>query len=227
MALDECPALPAPREAVESAVERTTRWARRCKTAYEGPGALFGIVQGGGFHDLREKSATELVELDFPGYALGGVSVGETTEALHSVVRESASLLPADRPRYLMGVGKPEDLVEAVGASTLRLRPPHPQRSQRYALHLAGQGQHQARGSAPTLARSTRRARASCHNYSRAYLRHLFVCGEILSSRLNTIHNLAYYQTLMAGMRAAITEGTFEEFRRRFFATATQEEATE
>ena len=227
MALDECPALPAPREAIEEAVERTTRWARRCREAYRGPGALFGIVQGGDHEDLRERSARDLLELDLPGYAVGGVSVGESREVMASAISRTAGLLPEDRPRYLMGVGKPADLVAAVAAGFDLFDCVLPTRNARNGTLFTTRGKVNIKR---TEFRDDPRplddgcSCETCRNYSRAYLRHLFQCGEILSSRLNTIHNLTYYQTLMARTREAIARGAFEEFRREFEATDAAEE---
>jgi queuine tRNA-ribosyltransferase len=223
MVLDECPALPAPREAVESAVDRTTRWARRCRDAYRGPGVLFGIVQGGGFRDLRERSARELLELDFPGYALGGVSVGESPEAIQRVVRDSAPLLPRERPRYLMGVGTPADLVRAVGEGIDLFDCVMPTRNARNGTLFTSRGKvniKRAEFRADPAPLDEDCPCEACRGYSRAYLRHLFHCGEILASRLNTLHNLTYYQRLMGRMRDAIRERRFPAFREGFLASA-------
>ncbi len=230
MALDECPALPASREAVAQAVERTTRWARRCVAAYAGPGVLFGIVQGGVDEDLREKSARELLELDLPGYAVGGVSVGEPGELVASIVRATAGMLPEDRPRYLMGVGKPEDLVDAVDAGIDLFDCVLPTRNARNGTLFTSRGKvniKRAEFREDPRHLDDACGCATCRGYSRAYLRHLYLCGEILSSRLNTIHNLTYYLSLMAGMRDAIARGRFEEFRRAFHARLSVAEARE
>jgi queuine tRNA-ribosyltransferase len=196
MVLDECPALPATREQVEVAVRRTTDWARRSVDAYGGPGVPFGIVQGGTFEDLRARSAKELVELDLPGYAIGGVSVGEPETSIPSVVRFTADHLPADRPRYLMGVGTPRDLTRAVGAGVDMFDCVMPTRNARNGTLFTSRGRVQIkraeyrRDGKPLDDRCPCEA---CQRYSRAYLRHLFVSGEILGLRLNTIHNLTYY----------------------------------
>lgn len=216
MVLDECPALPAPREAVEAAVTRTTGWARRCLESYRGPGVLFGIVQGGTYQDLRERSARELVALQFPGYAVGGVSVGEPAESIGPVIRITGALLPEERPRYLMGVGFPVNLVEAVAGGFDLFDCVLPTRCARNGTLFTSEGrvnikrrefQADPRPLDPACTCET------CRNYSRAYLRHLYLAGEILSSRLNTIHNLAFYLGLMARMREAIRAGRFEDFR--------------
>ena len=223
MALDECPALPATREAVETAVGRTTSWARRCRESYEGPGALFGIVQGGTYPDLRERSARELLEMDFPGYAVGGVSVGEPEEAVLRIAGMTAELLPPDKPRYLMGVGRPEDLVEAVAGGLDLFDCVMPTRNARNGALFTSTGRinikrREFRDDAGPLDEEC--PCEACGRYSRAYLRHLFLSGEILASRLNTIHNLTYYLRLMSRMRAAIAEERFDSFRRRFQARA-------
>jgi queuine tRNA-ribosyltransferase len=215
MVLDECPALPAKREQVELAVRRTTDWARRSVDAYRGPGVPFGIVQGGTFEDLRERSAKELVELDLPGYAIGGVSVGEPETSIPGVVRFTTEHLPADRPRYLMGVGTPRDLVRAVAAGVDMFDCVMPTRNARNGTLFTSGGRVQIkraeyrRDGKPLDDRCPCEA---CQRYSRAYLRHLFVSGEILGLRLNTIHNLTYYLGLMKAMRAAIDDGKFATF---------------
>jgi queuine tRNA-ribosyltransferase len=217
MVLDICPRLPATREEVEEAVGRTTRWARRSLDAYGGPGVPFGIVQGGTWPELRERSARELLALDFPGYAVGGVYVGEEPEAAAATVRHAASLLPEERPRYLMGVGRPRDLVAAVAAGLDLFDCVIPTRNARNGQLFTSAGRVNIK-----RAEYRRDARPldedcpceACRQYSRAYLRHLFVSREILASRLNTIHNLTYYLSLMERMREAIALGRFEAFRR-------------
>jgi queuine tRNA-ribosyltransferase len=221
MVLDECPPLPATPQAVEAAVARTTRWARRSRDAYRGPGVPFGIVQGGTEERLREQSAAELVALDFPGYAIGGVSVGEPPEAIASVARFTAARLPENRPRYLMGVGRPEDLVEAVASGVDLFDCVMPTRNARNGTLFTSEGKvnikrEQYRADPGPL--DPRCACETCSGYSRAYLRHLFVSNEILASRLNTIHNLAFYLSLMASMREAIATRTFAAFRESFLA---------
>lgn len=226
--LDECPALPAPKDAVEAAVDRTARWARRCRDAWRGRGALFGVVQGGPFEDLRERSARSLLELDLAGYAIGGVSVGEPAEQIARVARMAASLLPPDRPRYLMGVGRPEDLVECVAAGVDLFDCVLPTRNARNGQLFTSAGRLNVKRE--EYRRDPRPpdedcACETCAGYSRAYLRHLFLSKEILASRLNTIHNLAYYQGLMRRVREAIAAGRFETFRREFARGREVEEA--
>jgi queuine tRNA-ribosyltransferase len=221
MALDECPPLPAPRAAVAAAVARTTRWARRSREAYRGPGVLFGIVQGGPYEDLREASAGDLRALDFPGFAIGGVSVGEPPEAIARVARTTCALLPEDRPRYLMGVGRPQDLVEAVGAGVDLFDCVMPTRNARNGQLFTSQGKVNIKNEVHKSAAGPLDPACpceTCRGYSRAYLRHLFLAKEILAARLNTIHNLTYYLGLMNGMREAIAEGRFAAFRAAFLA---------
>jgi len=219
MALDECPPWPAEREEVERAVRRTTLWAERCRQAYSGPGALFGIMQGGTFPELREKSAEALLKLDFPGYAIGGVSVGEPQEAVAGIVRMTAGMLPWDRARYLMGVGRPEDLVAAVAAGADMFDCVMPTRNARNGTLFTSHGKISIKRAEfrndprPLDAECPCEA---CSGYSRAYLRHLFVSGEIMAARLHSIHNLTYYLGLMAGMRKAIAEGRFDAFQEQF-----------
>jgi queuine tRNA-ribosyltransferase len=226
MAFDECPPLPSTWEAVRAAVERTTRWARRCRESYRGPGALYGIVQGGPFDDLRERSARELRTLDFPGYAIGGVSVGEAPEEIARVSRVTAAGLPEDRPRYLMGVGRPEDLVAAVAAGVDFCDCVMPTRNARNGTLFTSRGkvnikrEEFKRDEAPL---DPRCGCETCRNYSRAYLRHLFLAREILAPRLLTVHNLAYYLDLMARMREAIAAGRFARFREAFRAETSVE----
>ncbi len=219
MVLDICPALPTQREQLEQAVERTTRWARRCREAFDGPGVLFGIIQGGLHRDLRERSARELLELDFPGHAIGGVHVGETPQAAAETVRFSAELLPADRPRYLMGVGRPQDLVESVAAGVDLFDCVLPTRNARNGTLFTSNGRvrikrQEYRNDPRPL--DDECPCETCRGYSRAYLRHLFTSGEILGLRLNTIHNLTHYLRLMERMREAIAAGLFGEFQREF-----------
>ena len=221
MAFDECPPLPATAEAVESAVGRTTRWARRSREAYRGPGVPFGIVQGGTDEALRERSAAEISALDFPGYAIGGVSVGESPEKIADVARHTARLLPETRPRYLMGVGRPEDLVEAVAAGIDLFDCVMPTRNARNGTLFTSEGKVNIKREAY---RSDPRPLdpacpcETCTQYSRAYLRHLYVGNEILASRLNTIHNLTFYAGVMTRLREAIAAGTLAAFREAFLA---------
>jgi len=229
MVLDECPALPATREAVAEAVERTTRWARLCRDAYRGDGHVFAIVQGGTYPDLRARSASELVELDLPGYAVGGTNVGEPIEAVAEIAGMTADLLPRDRPRYLMGIGRPEDLVEAVAAGLDMFDCVLPTRNARNGTLFTSRGKINIKQRRyledPSPVDESCRCPA-CRHYSRAYLRHLFHAKEILGARLNTLHNLTYYCDLMARMRRAIAERCFQSFRTEFEAERSDEEPT-
>jgi len=226
MVLDECPPLPSPRESVEQAVERTTRWAERSRQAYAGPGVPFAIVQGGTFEDLRARSAEALVAMDFPGYAIGGVSVGEPPQAIAAVARSTAALLPAGRPRYLMGVGRPEDLVEAVAGGVDLFDCVMPTRNARNGHYFTGTGVVRIRNA--KYEKDLRPIEEGCGcptcagGYTRAYLRHLDRCNEMLAPMLGTLHNLWYYEKLMADMRAAIERGTFAAFRESFYAARSQ-----
>ena len=219
MVLDVCPALPATREEVQQAVERTTRWARRCREAWNGEGVPFGIVQGGTFPELRERSAEELCEIGFPGYAIGGVSVGESPESMVATVRATAVLLPEDRPRYLMGVGRPRDLLDAVAAGVDMFDCVMPTRNARNGTLFTSQGRVNIKRAGYRTDERPLDPNCpceACRCHSRAYLRHLFLCGEILGARLNTLHNLTYYLGLMRRMREAIAAGQFERFRSDF-----------
>jgi queuine tRNA-ribosyltransferase len=224
MVLDECLAYPATREATEKSLELTLRWARRSRDCWSGAGALFGIVQGGSYGDLRRRAAAELVAMDFPGYALGGFSVGEPTEEMLELVGETAPLLPEERPRYLMGVGRPEDIVGAVGVGIDFFDCVLPTRNARNGQLFTSRGvlvvknavyRDDSRPPDPACSCYT------CRNFSRAYLRHLHLSREVLGLRLNTIHNVAYYQRLMKDIRTAVEAGEWEGFRASFTA-ATQ-----
>ncbi|MFZ4438277.1 MAG: tRNA guanosine(34) transglycosylase Tgt [Syntrophales bacterium] len=220
MCLDECIAYPAGREEVERALARTTRWADRCKQIRRNQAqALFGIVQGGVYPDLRRRSAEEMKAIGFDGYAIGGLSVGEPKELMLENLAETAPLLPEESPRYLMGVGTPEDLVEGVFHGIDMFDCVMPTRSARNGLLFTN-------GEKVVIKNARYREDASpidsecdcytCQNYSRAYLRHLFAAGEILAMVLNTIHNLRYYLHLMERIREAIREGRYSKFRDGF-----------
>ena len=225
MCLDECIAYPAGRDAVEQALARTSRWALRCKTSRkEGPRALFGIVQGGVYPDLRRRGAEEMQAIGFDGYAIGGLSVGEPKELMLENLATTAPLLPAEQPRYLMGVGTPGDLVEGVFHGIDMFDCVMPTRSARNGLLFTN-------GEKVVIKNARYREDGSpldsecdcytCQNYSRAYLRHLYVSGEILAMVLNTIHNLRYYLRLMERIREAIREGRYVDFRNRFLRERT------
>ena len=219
MVLDVCLRLPAAREALAQAVDRTTRWARRSREAYVGPGVAFGIVQGGSDLELRERSAREITALDFPGYAIGGVHVGEAPLDVGETVRHTAELLPQDRPRYLMGVGRPQDLVDAVRVGCDLFDCVMPTRNARNGQLFTSEGKVNIKRQEYRTDERPLDPRCSCEacrDFSRAYLRHLYTSGEILGLRLNTIHNLTYYLSLMRRMREAIASGRFAAFRAEF-----------
>ena len=222
MAFDECPPLPSPREAVERAVERTTRWAERSLLAREdAENALFGIVQGGSDPDLRERSARAITSMPFDGFALGGLSVGEDPAVTRSMVSLCAPMLPEARPRYLMGVGRPEDLVESTWRGIDMFDCVLPTRNARNGSLFTPTGSlsikraefvEDARPIDETCACPT------CRTHSRAYLRHLYMSNEMLGSRLNTLHNLHHVLQLMRDMREAIAEARLDAFRGEFWA---------
>ncbi|MHB1843960.1 MAG: tRNA guanosine(34) transglycosylase Tgt [Deltaproteobacteria bacterium] len=219
MAFDECPAADSERAYLEESLARTARWAARSKAAWrsDGPCALFGIVQGALDPELRRRSAEEICALDLPGYALGGYSVGESPAQMHEGVAFSAPLLPADRPRYLMGVGTPDDLLHMVEAGIDMSDCVLPTRCARNGLLFTSRGRLVIRNRA--FAEDDRPVDAACgcygcRTFSRAYLRHLFQAKELLAYRLNSIHNLAYFLSLMRGARQAIREGRFAEYAR-------------
>ncbi len=218
MQLDECVSLPAARGAIERAMELSLRWAERCKRAFEnaGPGqALFGIVQGGDDQRLREKSARALTDIGFEGYAIGGLAVGEAPEVMRKVVAETAPTLPAERPRYLMGVGTPADLLAAIDRGIDMFDCVLPTRNGRHGLAFTRFGPiniknaHHADDQRPLDADSRCPA---ARDFSRAYLHHLFKAGEALGGTLLSVVNLYYYQELMAGARAAIAAGHFADY---------------
>ena len=221
MIFDECTPYPASRKRARESMELSLRWARRSKAAHgDNPNALFGIVQGGMYPDLRLESLAGLEQIGFDGYAIGGLSVGEPKEEMLATLEALAPHMPGDRPRYLMGVGKPEDIVEAVRRGVDMFDCVMPTRNARNGHLFTRQGVIRIRNS--RYARDTRpvdeQCRCyTCRNYSRAYLRHLEKCGEILGARLATIHNLYYYQDLMRGLRQAITGQRLEEFVRGFY----------
>jgi queuine tRNA-ribosyltransferase len=222
MAFDECTPYPATEQQARDSMELSLRWAARCREAHgDSAAALFGIVQGGMYAPLRQASLDGLLALDFDGYALGGLSVGEPAGERNAVIEAIEPAMPADRPRYLMGVGTPEDLVESVARGIDMFDCVMPTRHARNGYLFTRHGTvriRNARHRDDTGPLDPDCGCYTCRNYSRAYLRHLESCGEILGARLNTIHNLYYYLELMAGMRAAIEAGRFEDFRRDFHA---------
>ena len=203
-------------------MELSLRWASRCVAEFgrlENPNALFGIVQGGMFENLRQESLDELVELDLPGYAIGGVSVGEPKEEMQRIMAHTPHRLPADKPRYLMGVGTPEDLVEGVGAGVDMFDCVMPTRNARNGHMFTRFGDLKIRNARYKADEQPVDATCSCYTcrqFSRAYLHHLDRCGEMLGPMLNSIHNLHYYLNLMSEVRAALAAGNFGDFVLQF-----------
>jgi queuine tRNA-ribosyltransferase len=217
MCLDHCPALPADKGAIADAVGRTVRWAQRCKGAHDrADQALFGIVQGGSHADLRADCAGALVELGFDGYAVGGVSVGESRDQVRLALEVSTPLLPADRPRYLMGVGRPQDILDAIATGIDLFDCVLPTRNGRNATCLTDTGPVKLRNAAhrrdPGPVEESCDCLA-CSGFSRGYLRHLFLAGEMLGPILASIHNLRYLHRLTGRAREAIRAGRFVQLR--------------
>jgi queuine tRNA-ribosyltransferase len=224
MQLDHVVALPNEREVVADAMRRSIRWAERCKNAAQrSDQAIFAIVQGGLDAELRAESAAALVAMDFPGYAIGGLSVGETPDEMYATLRRTMPHLPRDRPRYLMGVGRPEDILEAIACGVDMFDCVMPTRNGRNALAFTDRGPVRLRNQQHALDREPLEADCPCPacRHSRGYLRHLFQSNEMLGPVLLSIHNLTYYQRLMAAARAAIEADRFVKFcaeRRRGWA---------
>jgi queuine tRNA-ribosyltransferase len=228
MIFDECPPVnlngkPVDKRVIERSMELSLRWAERSKYAHEGnDAALFGIVQGGVHHDLRTRSADGLKAIGFDGYAIGGLAVGETEAERNAMLEHTCPQLPADQPRYLMGVGRPEDLVEAVARGVDMFDCVMPTRNARNGHYFTSFGtvrirnakyEHDLQPIEPGCG-----CYACCNGFTRSYLRHLDRCNEMLAPMLGTLHNLWYYQQVMAQMRAAIAEGRFPDFRVAFYA---------
>jgi queuine tRNA-ribosyltransferase len=222
MIFDECTPYPATHQQANDSMQLSLRWAKRSKQAHEGnPNALFGIIQGGMYEDLRDISRNGLEEIGFDGYAIGGLSVGEPKEDMLRILAHTAPKMPQSKPRYLMGVGTPEDLVAAVSQGVDMFDCVMPTRNARNGWLFTQYGDVKIKNA--TYKNDTQPLDAdcscyTCQNFTRSYLHHLHRIGEILGSRLNTIHNLHYYQQLMAGMRHAIETGTFEAFKLEFYA---------
>jgi queuine tRNA-ribosyltransferase len=221
MAFDECPPYPATPEQVQSAMKRTVAWAKRGLAVEMKPHqARFGIIQGGLYEELRKQSAAEITSLPYDGFAIGGLSIGESPELMQKMTRYTAPLLPRDKPRYLMGVGRPEDLVEGVRSGVDMFDCVMPTRNARNGQLFTSAGKVNIKNA--KYAEDAGPLDPECHcdtcrNYSRAYLRHLFICGELLSARLNTLHNLTYYLNLMTQMRNAILENRFDDWVKTFY----------
>ncbi len=221
MCFDECPALPADRDRIAQSMELSMRWAKRSKAAFgDRPGhALFGIQQGGLEEDLRLQSAQALREIDFDGYAVGGLAVGEGQEAMFGCLDYAPDQLPQDKPRYLMGVGKPDDIVGAVARGIDMMDCVLPSRSGRTGQVFTRTGVvniKNARHADDPRPLDAQCSCPACANYSRAYLHHVYRSQEMISGMLLTWHNLQYYQDIMAGMRAAIAAGTFDAWQKDF-----------
>jgi queuine tRNA-ribosyltransferase len=221
MVLDTCIPYPATLDEAAKATALTARWARRCRDAQSDTGQLlFGILQGGMYPDLRKQAAEELIEIGFDGYAMGGLSVGEPKDLMREMLDASVHLLPDSHPKYLMGVGTPEDLVEGVYRGVDMFDCVMPTRNARNGMLFTSSGRVVIKNSRYREDQRPVDERCNCYtcrNYSRAYLRHLFQCREILAYQLNSIHNLHYYCSLMADMRRAVAEDRFMEFRKNFY----------
>jgi len=222
MVLDECPSYTAAFEQVEEAMERTHKWAERCQKAQtRHDQTLFAIVQGGLFPDLRRRSAGFLASLDFDGYAIGGLSLGESKVMTQEIVEETVGLLPPDKPRHLMGVGSPEDIVNGVARGIDIFDSALPTQVARKGALYTWQGRINIRNAAYSKMNSPIEPDCDCYtcrNFSAAYLHHLFRCRELLAYRLNTIHNLSFMSRLMEKIRESILDGTFPAFRESFLA---------
>jgi len=228
MIFDECPPVnvngkPVDKRVIERSMELSLRWAERSKYAHEGnDAALFGIVQGGVHHDLRTRSADGLKAIGFDGYAIGGLAVGETEAERNAMLEHTCPQLPADQPRYLMGVGRPEDLVEAVARGVDMFDCVMPTRNARNGHYFTSFGTVRIRNAKYEHDLQPIEPGCGCYacrnGFTRSYLRHLDRCNEMLAPMLATLHNLWYYQQVMAQMRAAIAEGRFPDFRAAFYA---------
>ena len=221
MAFDQCPPYPATAEQVRAAMARTVAWAKRgLAVPLKEHQMRFGIVQGGLFEELRVESARDITAMPFDGFAIGGLSIGESPDLMQKMARFTAPLLPVDRPRYLMGVGRPEDLVEGVRAGIDMFDCVMPTRNARNGTLFTSLGKvniKNARYADDASPLDPNCRCETCTNYSRAYLRHLHVAGEALSARLNTVHNLTYYLRLMEQMRSAIRENRFDDWVESFY----------
>jgi queuine tRNA-ribosyltransferase len=219
MCLDECPPYPVSRDQAESALNRTTLWARRCRSAAKPGTNLFGIVQGATYPDLRRRGVEELLDLGFPGYALGGLCLGEPSQVTYEIVSEATPLLPLDRPRYLMGAGYPEDIIASVERGVDMFDCVLPTRNGRTGTAFTGAGRVVIRNAKHALDLTPLDESCDCYacrTFTRAYLRHLFIAGEALGPRLLTLHNVRFFQRLLAGIRQAIGEGKFGEWTKAF-----------
>ena len=221
MIFDECTPYPATHEEAKVSMELSLRWAKRSKDAFAGnPNALFGIVQGGMYSDLRQVSAEGLAAIDFDGFAIGGLSVGEPKDLREQVLKTTMPLLPTDKPRYLMGVGKPEDILEAVLLGVDMFDCVMPTRNARNGYLFTWDGVVKIRNAKHEMDTTPIDEGCGCYtcqNYSKSYLRHLDKCNEMLGSRLNTIHNLYFYQEFMQHIREAIEADSLLEFAEKYY----------
>ena len=220
MSFDECCPYPSTYEYTKNSMERTTRWAKRCKEAHKTSQALFGIVQGGFYEDLRKKSAKDLIELDFPGYAVGGISVGEPKEKFIKILKYTAPLLPENKPRYLMGVGSPDYLLEAAMAGIDMCDCVLPTRIARNGTAMTSHGKLVVRNATYAEDFSPLDDECDCYtckNYTRAYIRHLIKCNEILGVRLLSIHNIKFLTNLMERVRMEIENDNLLDFAQEFY----------
>ncbi len=222
MIFDECTPFPATEEQAKVSMELSLRWAKRSKEAHgDSESALFGIIQGGMYESLRDESLEGLLDIDFDGYAIGGLSVGEPKPDMMRIVKHTAPKIPKEKPRYLMGVGKPEDLVESVRRGIDMFDCVMPTRNARNGHLFVTEGVIKIRNAKHKTDTSPLDEKCDCYtckNYSRSYLHHLDKCNEILGARLNTIHNLRYYQLVMEGLREAISHNKLEDFVKEFYA---------
>jgi len=212
MNFDECTPYPCDYEYAKNSMELTTRWAKRCKSAHKGKQLLFGIIQGSIYHDLRRKSAEDLAEMSFDGYAIGGLSVGEEAEIMYNIIGYTTPMMPIDKPRYLMGVGTPENIVEAVSLGIDMFDCVLPTRNARNGSLFTTEGMLKIKNAKYKRDFTHLDPNCGCYtcaNFTKAYLRHLFIANEILAHRLHTIHNLHFYMSLMRGIRKAIEDNTF------------------
>ncbi|WP_171736402.1 tRNA guanosine(34) transglycosylase Tgt [Vibrio sp. 99-70-13A1] len=229
MIFDECTPYPATHDEARISMERSIRWADRSRNEFdrqENQNSLFGIVQGGVYEDLRDVSVKALTDIGFDGYAVGGLAVGEPKEDMHRVLEHTCPQLPEDKPRYLMGVGKPEDLVEGVRRGIDMFDCVMPTRNARNGHLFVTGGVIKIRNAKHKLDTTPLDPQCDCYtcqNYSKSYLHHLDRCNEILGARLNTIHNLRYYQRLMESIRTAIDEDRFDAFVDEFYARRDRE----
>lgn len=226
MIFDECTDGEAAEKEAEESMELSLRWAARSRAAHgDSPSALFGIIQGGMFEHLRDRSMNALVDIGFDGYAIGGLSVGESKEDMMRILSHTAHQIPDEYPRYLMGVGKPEDIVESVRRGVDMFDCVMPTRNARNGHLFTDTGVIKIRNAVHKRDTSPLEENCDCYtcqNFSRAYLHHLDKCGEILGSMLNTIHNLRYYQRVMAGLREAIEQGKLDAFVNEFYQKRSQ-----